>query len=168
MSSIVEQNLLWKAYQQHKSILNNCSLFDLNKQHIVNTTNAAVYDGRIDFDDDLNNGTIISNNSNNNVGSGGGGVEISHIIGNNGNIGPCDPKLMSDIGSIIKQLDYLINASDHQILDESMNDTSSILPSTSSSSSSFSINQARSDQFYIEYPHDMLHPSMNPCTYIIF
>ncbi|KAH9421430.1 hypothetical protein DERP_010567 [Dermatophagoides pteronyssinus] len=35
MSSIVEQNLLWKAYQQHKSILNNCSIFARSDQFYI-------------------------------------------------------------------------------------------------------------------------------------
>ncbi|XP_075677326.1 uncharacterized protein LOC113799853 isoform X2 [Dermatophagoides pteronyssinus] len=170
MSSIVEQNLLWKAYQQHKSILNNCSIFGLDKQqpqqHIFNTTDQAVNDKNIfglNFDDDdihFNNISSYNDNDNNNN-------DIINNINTNPYV-PCDSKIMSDIGSIIKQLDRLIiNATNnnninqhHQILDESLNDDnqSTLL----SSQSSFGINQARSDQFYIDYPHDMLHPSMNP------
>lgn len=174
MSSIVEQNLLWKAYQQHKSILNNCSIFGLDKQqpqqHIFNTTDQAVNDKNIfglNFDDDdihFNNISSYNDNDNNNN-------DIINNINTNPYV-PCDSKIMSDIGSIIKQLDRLIiNATNnnninqhHQILDESLNDDnqSTLL----SSQSSFGINQARSDQFYIDYPHDMLHPSMNPCKFL--
>ncbi|KAF7489732.1 Proteinase-activated receptor 1 [Sarcoptes scabiei] len=211
MSSIAEQTMLWKAYQHHQSILNDCANFLNNNNSSNNTINSfsisSTPSSSTWLPDHLLNNTDNILNSSINGSSIVSSVETSSSTSTSAStsssiaFNPCDPKLISDIGSMIIQLGRLINSNEsiyfgnqetrHPQLQQqqqfdlqnefainfgldfgplseyngiNVNIENNPISNRSllSSSPSSSMIDSRADQFFIKYPHDMLHPTINP------
>lgn len=145
MSTIIEPNMLWKAYQQqNKSMMNNYPLESLAKLTFDNSTNVSTM-----FSNTINemNESLIPN---------------TPPIDNNS---PCDLKLMSDMLILLSNdLQVGLGNSAGGSGGAASSDTNlTSIPSTYSTVPQ----QARTDTYCIpyQYPHDMLHPhSINPCN----